>query len=68
MDKDDIKGKAKEAAGYVKDKAGEIMNDPDLEAEGEVEKAEGKAQQAWGKAKDTARDIVDDAKHDKDAA
>jgi uncharacterized protein YjbJ (UPF0337 family) len=61
MDKDEIKGKAKEATGYIKEKAGEMMNDPDLETEGEVEKAEGKVQHAWGKAKDTARDVVDEA-------
>ena len=72
MDKDEIKGKATEAKGYIKDKAGEIMNDPDLEAEGEVEKLEGKAQQTWGKAKDTARDVAEDVedevKSDEDAA
>ena len=32
MDRDEIKGKAEKAKGFVKDKAGEVMNDPTLAA------------------------------------
>jgi uncharacterized protein YjbJ (UPF0337 family) len=31
MNRDEIKGKAKKAKGHVKDKTGEILNDPQLE-------------------------------------
>ena len=51
MDRDEIKGKAEKAKGYVKDKAGEILNDPDLEAEGELERATGTVREGVGKAK-----------------
>lgn len=51
MDKEEIKGKAEKAKGYVKDKAGEVLNDPDLEAEGEVERAGGTVREGYGKAK-----------------
>ena len=51
MDRDEIKGKAEKAKGYVKDKAGEVLNDPDLEAEGEAERAAGTVREGYGKAK-----------------
>jgi uncharacterized protein YjbJ (UPF0337 family) len=61
MDKDRIEGKVDKAKGYVKDKAGEILNDPDLEAEGEAERAKGEIKDTLGKAKDKVRDVVDEA-------
>jgi uncharacterized protein YjbJ (UPF0337 family) len=61
MDKDRIEGKVDKAKGYVKDKAGQILNDPDLEAEGEAERAKGEIKDTVGKAKDKARDVVDEA-------
>jgi uncharacterized protein YjbJ (UPF0337 family) len=51
MDRDEIKGKAEKAKGYVKDKAGEILDDPDLEAEGELERGTGAVRENVGKAK-----------------
>jgi uncharacterized protein YjbJ (UPF0337 family) len=60
MNKDEIKGKAEKAKGYVKDKAGEILNNPDLEAEGEAERAEGTAREAYGKAKRKVGEAVDE--------
>lgn len=32
--KDEVEGKWEQAKGYVKDKTGEVTNDPELEAEG----------------------------------
>ena len=58
MDKDRIEGKADKAKGYVKEKAGQILNDPDLEAEGQIDQAKGEMKDAFGKAKDKARDIA----------
>lgn len=64
MNRDEIKGKAEKAKGYVKDKAGEIMNDPELEAEGEAERAKGEVREGYGRAKDrvseAAKDIAGD--------
>ncbi|HEX2438440.1 MAG TPA: CsbD family protein [Methylomirabilota bacterium] len=51
MNRDEIKGKAEKAKGYVKEKAGEALNKPDLEAEGEMDQATGAAREAAGRAK-----------------
>jgi uncharacterized protein YjbJ (UPF0337 family) len=61
MDKDRIEGKVEKAKGYIKDKAGEILNDPDLEAEGEAERLKGEVKDQFGKAKDKVREVVDEA-------
>jgi uncharacterized protein YjbJ (UPF0337 family) len=60
MDRDEIKGKAEKAKGYVKDKAGEILNDPDLEAEGELERGTGAVREGVGKAKRKVKEGVED--------
>ena len=60
MDRDEIKGKAEKAKGYVKDKAGEILNNPDLEAEGEAERVAGTVREGYGKAKRTVREGIED--------
>ena len=36
--KDEIKGKGKQISGAIKDKAGELIKDPKLEAKGEAER------------------------------
>ncbi len=56
MDKDRIAGKAHEATGKVKEVAGRVTGDRQLEAEGTGEKIGGKAQNAVGNAKDAVRD------------
>jgi uncharacterized protein YjbJ (UPF0337 family) len=60
MDRDEIKGKAEKAKGYAKDKAGEILNDPDLEAEGELERGTGAVREGVGKAKRKVKEGVED--------
>lgn len=57
--KDEVEGKVEQAKGWVKDKAGEMTGDRELEAEGEVQNAEGKSQETWGKAKRGISDTVD---------
>ena len=49
--KDQIKGKASEAKGKVKEVTGRATNNPDLEAEGGAEKTVGKVQQKVGQIK-----------------
>jgi len=46
--KDQIKGKLHELKGNVKEKAGQITNDPNLEGEGQAEKIAGKVQNKVG--------------------
>ena len=58
-DRDEIKGKAEKAKGYVKDKAGEILNNPDLEAD-EAERVAGTVREGYGKAKRTVREGIED--------
>jgi uncharacterized protein YjbJ (UPF0337 family) len=52
-----MEGGLKKATGTVKEKAGQMTGDRDLEAEGTVEKTEGDVRSAVGKVKDAARDI-----------
>jgi len=60
MNRDEIKGKAEKAKGYVKDKAGELLNDPELEAEGEAERVTGTVREAVGRAKRKAKDGIEE--------
>jgi uncharacterized protein YjbJ (UPF0337 family) len=45
---DKAKGTFHEVKGKVKEKAGQVMNNPDLEAEGQAEKLGGKIQKKIG--------------------
>jgi uncharacterized protein YjbJ (UPF0337 family) len=55
MDKDRIKGAAKQAAGNVKESIGKMTGDKSLQAEGAIEKAQGVIQSEFGKAKDALK-------------
>ncbi len=57
MDKDQVKGKVKEATGAGREKAGEMTGDEEMEARGEAEKHEGKAQGAFGKLKEKTEQL-----------
>lgn len=58
----EVKGKAEQAKGAIKDKAGEIVGNPDLEAEGEAERVAGKTRETVGKVERHADEAVDKAK------
>src|SRR6476469_8551998 len=60
LNHDETEGKWEQAKGWVKDKAGEVTGDRDLEAEGEAQRAEGKTQEAWGKVKHGVGDAIKD--------
>jgi uncharacterized protein YjbJ (UPF0337 family) len=49
--KDEVAGKIHEVKGAVKEKVGKLTNNPDLEAEGTVEKVVGKVQKKIGQVK-----------------
>lgn len=57
MDKDRAIGAAKTASGSVQEKAGKVLGDKKLEADGAAKKVEGKIQNAVGGVKDTVREI-----------
>jgi uncharacterized protein YjbJ (UPF0337 family) len=58
MDRQRMEGGLKKATGTVKEKAGQITGDRDLEAEGKVDKGEGHIRSAVGKVKDAAREFT----------
>jgi uncharacterized protein YjbJ (UPF0337 family) len=60
MNRDEIRGKAEKAKGYIKEETGEAINDPELEAEGRGERAAGKLREGFGKAKRKVGEAVDD--------
>ena len=60
MNRDEIKGKAEKAKGYIKEETGEAINDPELEAEGRDERASGKLREGFGKAKRKVGDALED--------
>ena len=57
MDKQRIEGGLRKATGAIKEKAGQITGDRDMEADGKADKAEGRVRSAVGHAKDAAREI-----------
>lgn len=56
--KDEVKGKGKQIAGTIKDKVGEVTNNPKLEAEGEAEHVEGQVQQNVGKVRRKVSQVI----------
>jgi uncharacterized protein YjbJ (UPF0337 family) len=48
---DEVEGKLHNLKGKVKEKVGELTNDPDLEADGEAEEVAGKVQEKVGQVK-----------------
>jgi len=55
MDREHVKGTAKKVTGAVKDAAGKVTNDKDLQAEGKMDKAEGSAHKVAGDIKDAVK-------------
>jgi uncharacterized protein YjbJ (UPF0337 family) len=56
MDREHVKGAADKAKGAIKDAAGKVMGDKELQAEGKFDKAKGSAHNAAGDVKDALRD------------
>jgi uncharacterized protein YjbJ (UPF0337 family) len=59
MNKDQVKGRVKEAKGKIKELAGKLVGNESLEAKGKVQKTLGKAQAKFG---DVKQDVKDAAK------
>jgi uncharacterized protein YjbJ (UPF0337 family) len=58
MDREHIKGAADKVKGAIKDTAGKITGDRELQSEGKLDKAKGAAHDALGNVKDAARDLA----------
>ena len=56
MNKDQVKGAAKDAAGKVQEAAGDLTDDKSQQAKGMAKQAEGKVQKNVGDAKETLKD------------
>ena len=55
MDKEHVKGAADKAKGAIKEAAGKLTGDKELQAEGKFDKAKGSAHQAAGDIKDAMK-------------
>lgn len=53
---DQIKGKAKEIGGKIKEETGDALGNEKMEREGQADQAEGKVQKGVGDAKDKLTD------------
>jgi uncharacterized protein YjbJ (UPF0337 family) len=58
MNKDQVKGRVEQAKGSVKEATGKVVDDKQLQAEGQVDKAAGKVQANYGDAKDKVKGAV----------
>jgi uncharacterized protein YjbJ (UPF0337 family) len=59
MNKDQVKGNLKEAAGEVQERAGRLVGNKEQEAKGHAREAEGKVQKTVGNAKEGLKDGID---------
>ena len=60
MDREHVKGAADKAKGAIKDAAGKVTGDKELQAQGKLDKAKGSAHNAAGDVKDALRDASKD--------
>ena len=60
MDREHVKGAADKAKGAIKDAAGKVTGDKELQTEGKLDKAKGAAHNAAGDVKDALREASKD--------
>ena len=58
MNKDQVKGAAKDVAGKVQEGVGRAVNSPEQEAKGLAKQAEGKTQKTYGDVKEAVKDAT----------
>ncbi|CAN5297845.1 CsbD family protein [soil metagenome] len=58
MNKDQVKGRAEDLKGKIKEGAAEVTGNDRLKAEGQLDQAAGKTQAAYGDAKENVKDAV----------
>jgi uncharacterized protein YjbJ (UPF0337 family) len=60
MNKDQVKGAAKDVAGKVQEKAGQVTGNDSQRAKGLAKQGEGKVQKGYGDLKEKAKEARDD--------
>ena len=58
MNKDQVKGRIKEAKGKAKEIAGKVVGNKDLEQKGKIENADGKIQAGYGDLREDIKDAI----------
>lgn len=58
MNKEQVKGRAEEAVGKVKEVAGRAVDDKELEAKGDAQQVVGKTRSTAGDAAEDVKDVV----------
>ncbi len=58
INKDQVKGRVKEAEGKIKEMSGALVGNETLEAKGKIQKNLGKAQAKYGDVKHDVKDIA----------
>ena len=58
--KDEVEGKFDQAKGAVKENVGRATNDPDLESEGQADRAGGNLREGFGTARRKVGDAIED--------
>jgi uncharacterized protein YjbJ (UPF0337 family) len=59
MNKDQVKGKAKDVVGKVQEKAGEMTGSEEHRRKGVDKQVEGQIQKEYGDVKETVKDKID---------
>lgn len=59
MNKDQVKGRAEEAKGKVKEVTGKVVGNKEMEGEGKVQGIAGKTQSKYGDVKQDVKDATD---------
>jgi uncharacterized protein YjbJ (UPF0337 family) len=67
IDKDQVEGRAKEAAGKVQEVAGKAVGSTTQQVKGAVKKAAGSAQAKYGDIKNDMHNMNKDSKKDQDS-
>ena len=58
MNKEHVKGAADKAKGAIKETAGKLTGDKELQSEGKLDKAKGDVHNAAGNVKDAVRNLT----------
>lgn len=58
MNKDQVKGRAEQVKGSVKEATGKVVGNEKLEAEGKIDKVAGKTQATYGDLKEDVKDAI----------
>lgn len=59
MNKDQVKGTAKDIGGKIQEEAGKLVGSSEQQAKGLAKQVEGKVQKKVGDAKETVKDAID---------